>query len=71
MIQDAREYVKKCDKLQWHVDVFNAPSIDLHVLISPWPFLQWGLDILGLFTPAQGKLKYLIVVVDYFTKWSK
>lgn len=31
--------------------------------------MQWGLEILGPFSLASGKIKYLIVVVDYFTKW--
>ena len=28
-----------------------------------------GIDILGPFLRAQGQVKYLVVVVDYFTKW--
>ena len=27
------------------------------------------MDILGLFSPGKGQVKFLIVVVDYFTKW--
>jgi len=26
-------------------------------------------DILGPFTPGKGQVKFLIVVIDYFTKW--
>nr|XP_018681665.1 PREDICTED: uncharacterized protein LOC108952829 [Musa acuminata subsp. malaccensis] len=29
----------------------------------------WGLDLLGPFPPALGQRKYIIVGVDYFTKW--
>ncbi|XP_065026191.1 uncharacterized protein LOC135650630 [Musa acuminata AAA Group] len=29
----------------------------------------WGLDLLRLFPPASGQRKYIIVGVDYFTKW--
>lgn len=36
---------------------------------SPWPFYQWGIDIVGPFLDTPGKVKYLVVVVDYFTKW--
>jgi len=35
----------------------------------PWSFYQWGLDILGLFPQAPGRVKFLIMAVDYFTKW--
>lgn len=31
--------------------------------------MQWGLDILSPFTLEPEQLKYLIVVIDYFTKW--
>ncbi|GJU99069.1 reverse transcriptase domain-containing protein [Tanacetum coccineum] len=38
-------------------------------ITSPWPFYKWGIDISGPFSEGQGKVKFLIVVVDYFTKW--
>ncbi|GJS20363.1 reverse transcriptase domain-containing protein [Tanacetum coccineum] len=30
---------------------------------------MWGIDISGPFPKAQGKVKFLIVSIDYFTKW--
>ena len=36
---------------------------------SPWPFAQWGLNIIGLFPKAAGNKRYLLVGTDYFTKW--
>ena len=38
---------------------------------SPWPFAQWGLDILGPFPQASGNRRFVLVVVDYFTKWAE
>lgn len=35
---------------------------------SPWPFHQWGIDIIGPFSTAPWGLKFLLVAVDYFTK---
>ena len=35
----------------------------------PWPFSQWGLDIMGPFQTAVRQLKFLVVGIDYFTKW--
>ncbi|GJU42686.1 transposase, MuDR [Tanacetum coccineum] len=37
--------------------------------MAPWPFFQWGIDVLGPLPEAQGKVKFVIVVVDYFRKW--
>lgn len=36
---------------------------------SPWPFYQWGIDIVGPFPEAPGRVKFLVVAIDYFTKW--
>jgi hypothetical protein len=30
---------------------------------------RWGLDLLGPLPPAQGNLKYVVVAVEYFSKW--
>ncbi|XP_075649916.1 uncharacterized protein LOC142620433 [Castanea sativa] len=35
----------------------------------PWPFAQWGLDIVGPFPKAVGNERWLLVGTDYFTKW--
>ena len=36
---------------------------------SPWPFAQWGQDIVGPFPKVVGNKRYLLVSTDYFTKW--
>ena len=46
-------------------------SSDLNPLSSPWPFAQWGLDIVGPFPKAAGNKRYPLVGIDYFTKWVK
>ncbi|RDX88227.1 pol, partial [Mucuna pruriens] len=67
--KDCMEYVKKCDKCQRFAKGCKAPPENLHYVMSPWPFVKWGVDILGPFPPAPGQVKFLIVAVDYFTKW--
>ncbi|GFZ21534.1 hypothetical protein Acr_29g0006960 [Actinidia rufa] len=42
---------------------------DLTPLISPWPFAQWGMDIVGVLPRAPGDKRFLLVATDYFTKW--
>ncbi|MCH81668.1 hypothetical protein A2U01_0002459, partial [Trifolium medium] len=69
MQADAKEHVKKCDKCQRHGDMHLAPPSEIRSLSSPWPFAWWGMYILGSFPTAPGQNKYLIVAVDYFTKW--
>ena len=36
---------------------------------SPWPFAQWGIDIIGPFSLGKKQIRFLIVAIDYFTKW--
>ena len=38
-------------------------------MTAPWPFAQWGLDIMGPFPTALRQLKFLVVGIDYFIKW--
>ena len=38
-------------------------------MVAPWPFAQWGLDILGSFHLGTRQMKFLVVGIDYFTKW--
>jgi hypothetical protein len=45
-------------------------TIYLSQLITPlWPLQRWSLDIVGPLTTAQGNYKYIVVTVEYFTKW--
>ena len=46
------------------------PPVSLHCLASPWPFSTWGIDIIGKIHPrASNGHEYILVAVDYFTKW--
>ena len=39
-------------------------------MTTPWPFATWGIDIIGEITPkASNGHRYILVAIDYFTKW--
>nr|GEV42395.1 reverse transcriptase domain-containing protein [Tanacetum cinerariifolium] len=46
------------------IDGFRAGLI-----ITNPPFYKWGIDIAGPFPESPSKVKFLIVSIDYFTKW--
>ena len=69
MQREALEYVRKCDQCQRFAPSIHQPGGILNLLSSPWPFAQWGLDIVEPFSKAVGNKKYLLVSTDYFTKW--
>jgi len=48
----------------------TAPE-KLTLLTSPWPFAKWGVGIVGPMPVGKGGWKFLVVVVDYFTKWAE
>jgi hypothetical protein len=66
---DAAELVQKCEGCQNCARDQKQPS-SLNQLIQPTcPLQRWGLDLLGPLPPAQGNLRYVLVVVQYFSKW--
>ena len=69
MQKDAQTYVKFCDKCQRFNNVIRQLIEELTLIIALWPFAQWGLDIIGPFPITMRQLKFLIVSIDYFTKW--
>ena len=50
------------------------PSLSRHQehfsLAAPWPFSAWGMDVIGpMILKASNSHKYILVAIDYFTKW--
>ena len=69
MQKDAEAYVKTWDKCQRFSNIIRQPTEELTLITAPWLFAQWGLDIMGPFPTAVRQQKFLVVGIDYFTKW--
>ncbi|GJV67688.1 reverse transcriptase domain-containing protein [Tanacetum coccineum] len=69
MHMDARNLIRECNNCQIHRPIPRNPQQNLTPIMSPWPFYKWGIDIAGPFPKGPGKVKFLIVAIDYFTKW--
>jgi len=67
--QDCVGYALRCKQCQKYADWHKAPLEELRLIYSPWPFHAWGIDILGPFPLAIRQMMYLIVAIEYFTKW--
>ena len=61
--------MKKCDQCQKFATNIHQLEGVLNPLSSPWPSAQWSLDIVGPFPKAAGNKRFLLVGLDYFTKW--
>ena len=71
ILRDAIDLVRRYKICQEHAKISRLPSEPLTSITSPWPFQQWGLDILGPLPIGKGQCKFIIVTVDYFTKWAE
>ena len=69
MQKDAKTYVKTWDKCQRFSNIIRQPTEELTPMMASWPFAQWGLDIMRPFLTVLRQLKFLVVGIDYFTKW--
>ncbi|XP_021746189.1 uncharacterized protein K02A2.6-like [Chenopodium quinoa] len=53
-----------------YANLQHVPPSLLYTYTSPWPFSTWGININGKITPPRlGGHEYILVTIDYFTKW--
>ena len=45
------------------------PAQELQTIPITWPFMVWGLDMVGPLKKASGSFTHLLVAMDKFTKW--
>lgn len=48
----------------------KAPALPWSIL-TPIPFAVWEIDIMGPLPKAKGELQYVMVAIDYMTKWGE
>ena len=69
---DCVDFVRKSHKCQLHSNLNHIPLKELYNMTSPWPFSIWRIDIIGKITPkASNGHEYILVAINYFTKWVK
>jgi hypothetical protein len=68
-LKDAEQLVKHCNGCQRFSKHRNTPAAALKTIPLTWPFVVWGLDMVGPFKIAPRGLTHLLVAVDKFTKW--
>ena len=70
MQQDCNAHVKRCHLCQVYAKSQKLPPKELYTMTAPWPFATWGIDIIGKISPkASNGHQYILVAIDYFTKW--
>ena len=67
---DCVDFVKSCHDCQTHVNFNHMPPSALYSMTSPWPFSVWSIDVIGrIALKASNGHEYILVAIDYFTKW--
>nr|XP_033514572.1 uncharacterized protein LOC117279188 [Nicotiana tomentosiformis] len=70
MEQDCFHFVRKCHQCQIHSDLIHLPHFELYHMSAPWPFVAWGMDVIGPYEPKYSNgHNFILVAIDYFTKW--
>ena len=69
MVNDIKRIVSRCEKCQLNrSQPYPEPTEDIPTEVEG-PFVPMGLDIIGPLIKTRNNNQYIIVLVDYFTKW--
>lgn len=66
---DIERYIKACDVCQRKGR--TRKNNPLHPIESKEPFEKIGIDLVGPLTPTKDGYKFIVVAIDYCTKWSE
>lgn len=67
-LRDANEFFRRCMKCQPFAGVPHLPLEELKPITSPCLFAHCGVDLVGPESLGKEGVKFVIVVMDYFTK---
>eukprot|EP00253_Pinus_taeda_P017075 PITA_17075 len=63
--------IRSCHKCQIYQWKMRAPAAPLHPVVTVGPFAKWGIDYVTCNPRSARGHGYIIVAVDYFTKWAE
>jgi hypothetical protein len=71
LFNDCITTIQKCHACQTYNQKIRSHPAPLHPVVSVGPFAKWGIDFMTCHPHSAGGHGYIIVVVDYFTKWDE
>jgi hypothetical protein len=63
--------IQKYHACQTYNHKIRSHPTPLHPVVSVGPFAKWGIDFMTRHPHSAGGHGYIIVAIDYFTKWAK
>ncbi|XP_062075473.1 uncharacterized protein LOC133779536 [Humulus lupulus] len=70
LFKDANAFVKSCDRCQKTGNISRRDQMSMTGILEVELFDVWGIDFMGPF-PSSFNNKYILLVVDYVSKWPK
>jgi hypothetical protein len=71
LFKDCITAVQKCHACQTYNQKIRSHPDPLHPVVLVGPFAKWGIDFMTCHPHSAGGHGYIIVAVDYFTKWAE
>ena len=68
MFKDAHAFVTACDRCQHTGNISRRNEMPLQNILEVELFDVWGIDFMGHF-PSSYNNKYILLAVDYVSKW--
>ncbi|CAA7056362.1 unnamed protein product [Microthlaspi erraticum] len=69
LFKDAADYIAKCDPCQRKGGITKRDEMPLNPILEVEIFDVWGIDFMGPFKPSSNGHNYILVAVDYVSKW--
>ena len=71
LFTDCINAVKHCHNCQLFAPKARTAPAPLHPVVTVGPFCKWAIDFMECRPTSANGHKYIIVAVDYFTKWAE
>jgi hypothetical protein len=68
-VADATRIIRSCQGCQFYARQMHLPAQALQTIPITWPFVVWGLDLVGPLQKAPGGFSHLLVAINKFSKW--
>lgn len=69
LFKDAHAFISKCDPCQRMGNISKRNEMPQNPILEVEVFDVWGIDFMGPFNPASHGFSYILVAVDYVSKW--
>ncbi|CAH9109579.1 unnamed protein product [Cuscuta europaea] len=69
MARDCADLARRCTACQHFQKAPGRPAVIYAPISTSVPFSRWGIDLVGPLPRGTSNNRYIIVAIDYFTKW--